>query len=469
VADVPVDAPHVAVQTYVKASNAAAGDRFGAAVAIAGDGQTFAVGAPSRNSQTGAAYVFVKQQGAWSEQAIVTASNADAGDQFGWSVALSGDGNTLAVAAYSERSCATGIDGDQTSNSCPAGAVYVFVRTGTAWTQQAYVKASNTTYTNGYSRVFGQGLALSADGNTLAVGDPAESSDATGIDGDQTNITKPLSGAVFVFTRTGSTWTQQAYVKASNTDAGDTFGGAVALSRSGDVMLVGAGSEKSAARGVNGSQVDNSVGDAGAAYVFARTGTTWAQQAYLKASNTGHNDFFGYGVGISGDGATVAVGAPGEASDATGIDGDQNDDSQLQAGAVYVFANGSSGWAQTAYVKEPVASHNADYLGYQQIPLSDNGGVLAAGAFRAQAPMGNGVIQSGAAYEYARGASWAAGPSFRASNADNFDMFGSSIGLSGNASVLVVGAPGEASAATGINGDATDNTADSAGAVYVFE
>lgn len=464
--DIAIDA-RIPVQTYIKASDVMAGDRFGATVAVAGDGHTFAVGAPGRASHTGAVYVFVKNAGAWSQQGIVTASNADPNDQFGSAIAISNDGNTLAVAALTERSCATGIDGDQTSNACAAGAVYVFVRSGTVWTQQAYVKASNTTYNDGYSRAFGQGLALSGDGNTLAVGDPADSSNATGIDGSQTDISDALSGAVFVFTRSNATWTQQAYVKASNTNASDNFGGAVALSGDGSTMVVGAGSEASGALGVNGSQVDNSAPDSGAAYVFTRTGVAWSQQAYVKASNTGRHDFFGYGVALAADGATFAIGAPGEASAATGIDGDQSDDSQLSAGAVYVFANGSNGWSQQAYCKEQVASNNGDYFG-NALTLSANGDVLASGAYLAHTPtgMGTAFLQSGAAYEYSRASTtWSTGPLWRADNAGNDDLFGGAIGMASDASVVVIGASCEASAST----DPHDNSAACAGAVYVSE
>ncbi|MEB2349380.1 MAG: integrin, partial [Comamonadaceae bacterium] len=142
------------------------------------------------------------------------ASNTDADDHFGVSLALSADGSTLAVGAYIEDSNATGIDGDQANNSAAySGAVYIFTRSGSTWSQQAYVKASNT----GAFDEFGVSLALSADGSTLAVGAYGEHSNATGIDGDQANYSAANSGAVYVFTRSGSTWSQQAYVKASNT------------------------------------------------------------------------------------------------------------------------------------------------------------------------------------------------------------------------------------------------------------
>src|SRR5262249_4642758 len=143
--------------------------------------------------------------------------------------------------------------------------------------------------------------------------------------GDQNNDTALYSGAAYVFVRSGTTWTQEAYLKASNTGADDEFGDSVSVS--GDTVVVGAPSESSIATGVNGDQNDNSASASGAAYVFVRTGTTWTQQAYLKASNTDAFDQFGWSVSASGD--TVLVAARAETSSATGVNGDQNDDSVL--------------------------------------------------------------------------------------------------------------------------------------------
>src|SRR5699024_2328295 len=149
------------------------------------------------------------------------------------------------------------------------------------------------------------------------------------------------AGAVYVFScdPTTGTWAQGAYIKASNTDFSDNFGYSVALSADGDTLAVGAYGEDSRATGIDGDQGDGGAGGAGAVYVFARdpmTGT-WAQSAYVKASNTGVNDHFGSSVALSADGDTLAIGAKGEDSGATGIDGDQDDESADGAGAVYVF------------------------------------------------------------------------------------------------------------------------------------
>jgi hypothetical protein len=213
-----------------------------------------------------------------------------------------------------------------------------------------YVKASNT----GAGDYFGSSVALSADGNTLAVGAYREDSNATGIGGDQANDSANNPGAVYVFVRSdGGDWSQQAYVKASNTGAADIFGYAVALSSDGNTLAVGAYLEASNATGIDGDQADDSMDNAGAVYVFVRDTTDqWSQQAYVKASNTGESDHFGWSVALSGDGNTLAVGASGEDSNATGIGGDEADDTAASSGAVYVFVRSDMGvWSQQAYVK----------------------------------------------------------------------------------------------------------------------
>jgi hypothetical protein len=351
-------------EAYVKASNTdLTGDWFGYSVAISADGSTLAVGAPFERSAAtgiggneadnsavgaGAVYVFTRSGTTWTQQAYVKASNTGGGDFFGYSIALSSDGATLAVGALFEQSSATGVGGNQGDNSAAgSGAAYVFTRAGTTWTQQAYVKASNT----GMGDYFGYRLTLSADGSTLAVASERESSAATGIGGNQADNSAMYAGAVYVYSRTGTTWTQQAYVKASNTQANDQFGDSVALSGDGATLAVGADFEDSAATGVDGNQGDNSAGIAGAVYVFTRTGATWSQQAYVKASNTDSGDFFGASVALSPDGSTLAVGAMNEGSNATGVDGDQADDSLGGAGAAYMFTRTGTSWTQHAYIK----------------------------------------------------------------------------------------------------------------------
>jgi hypothetical protein len=138
--------------------------------------------------------------------------------------------------------------------------------------------------------------------------------------------------------RSGVTWSQQAYIKASNTSAQALFGTSVAVL--GDEAVVGSYQENSNATGVDGSQNNQLAANSGAAYAFSRSGVTWSQQAYLKASNTHINDNFGSSVAI--DAGTVVVGAPGESSNAIGLNGDGSNHSAQFSGAAYVFVSFSN-------------------------------------------------------------------------------------------------------------------------------
>ena len=479
---------------YLKASNPVEDAHFGCggtltghagnASAISADGSTLAVGAPHENSgakgingnqndhslySSGAVYVFTRKGSAVTQQAYIKAASPGETANFGSSVALSRDGNTLAVAAYYESSAAKGINGNQDDRSIPeAGAVYIFVRNGSAWSQQAYIKASNTgnaavgdAYAEGDQ--FGYAIALSADGNTLAVGAIGEDSNATGINGNQEDNSANQAGAAYVFIRTGSTWSQQAYVKstmtrpnvlfgysigisgngdtlvvgeydadrgkgalyaltrnggtwthqariqAENAEVQDSLGYSLALSEDGNTIASGAADEDCLKPGINppGCENDQQTNtSAGAAYVFVRNGTTWTQQVFMKASNPGKEDWFGVRIAISGDGNTVAVGAQNEDSAAKGINGKQDDDSAPEAGAVYLFTRTGTTWTQHSYVK--------------------------------------------------------------ASNTRAGDEFGSSLALTQDGRTLLVGARGEDSGAKGVNGNQNDSSVRDAGAAYLF-
>ncbi len=360
-------------QAYLKASNTGAGDQFGNAVAISGD--TIIVGAyfedsaatgvngnQADNSVTdcGAAYVFTRSGTTWTQQAYLKGSSASLSDQFGISVGISGD--TVVVGDYGDDSNATGINGNSADNSsADSGAAFVFVRSGTTWTQQAYLKPSNT----GAGDLFGISSAI--DGNTIVIGSIREDSNATGINGTQTDNSATDAGAAYVYTRSGAVWSQQAYLKPTNTGANDNFGYAVAVS--GDTIVVGAKLEDSASTGVNGDQTSNAASDSGAAYVFVRGGGTWLQQAYLKASNTGATDGFGYAVGLAG--GTVVVGAPTEDSVATGIGGNQADNTSTDSGAAYIFNGLGPG---DIAVEQPVGTALVDGSGSSSVGGAPVGG-----------------------------------------------------------------------------------------------
>jgi hypothetical protein len=421
----------VAEQAYLTAFNPQAYAWFGFSVAVSGD--TIVVGAPQVEGQCGGAYIFVRTGTNWTQQAHLKGSNTEPGDYFGWSVAIAG--NTVVVGANREASNATGIDGDSSNNSAAnSGAAYIFVRSGTTWSQQAYLKASNTGADDGF------GWSVAVSGETVVIGAPRESSNATGVNGDQNDDSAAESGAAYVFVRNGTTWSQQAYLKASNTDAYDIF--ALRVGISGDTVVVGAPQESSKAAGVNGDQSENNAGQSGAAYIFVRNEATWSQQAYLKASNTGAGDFFG-SVTISGN--TVVVGADAESSSATGINGDENDDSTFAAGAAYVFVRTGATWSQQAYLK----SSNTMPYGIFGFSAALSGNMLVV-----TAPQEDN--NTGLAYVFVRnGTTWRQQGYLDRSNSEAGDVFGLSIALS--ADTVVAGAPGKNS-----------YTAPGAGATYVF-
>ncbi|MEI8090525.1 MAG: MBG domain-containing protein [Opitutaceae bacterium] len=362
-------------QAYLKASQVDANDQFGYSVAVSGD--TVVVGANLEDSLTtgvnttpnenagdaGAAYVFVRSGTTWTQQAYLKASQVTAGDNFGYSVAVSGD--TVVIASPSEDSLTTGVNSTPNESATGAGAAYVFVRSGTTWSQQAYLKASvGHAYTG-----FGESVAVS--GNTVVVGAMWESNNTTGVNSTSTpNWACDASGAAYVFVRSGTTWTQEAYLKANVIHASDHFGCSVAVS--GDTVVVGAYQEDSSTTGVN-STPNTSFSDAGAAYVFVRNGTTWTQQAYLKAAKVTAGDWFGVSVAVSGD--TLVVGASREDSSTAGVNSTPNT-SELNAGAAYVFVRSGTTWTQQAYLKASQVSAG-DQFG---ISVAVSGGTVMVGA-----------------------------------------------------------------------------------------
>lgn len=460
---------------FLKASNTFFSDQFGTSVAISGN--TVVVGAPLENSDSsgvngdntnaglddsGAAYVYVFSGGAWGLQAYLKASNPGVSDKFGESVAISGD--TLVVGAHAEDSIATGVNGDETDNTMgDSGAVYVFVRTGETWTQQAYLKASYKWGRAGDH--FGYSVAI--DGDSLVVGAFGEASSATGVNGDETDDSKGLSGAAYVFVRDGETWSQQAYLKSHFSDFQYLFGHSVAIS--GDTVVIGSPEEKSDAKGVDGAGGDNDLADdSGAAFVFNRVGETWSQQAYLKASNTDAFDQFGKSVTISGD--TAVVGAWKEDSAATGVDGDQANDSLGDSGAAYVFTRNAGVWSQQSYLKASNTG-NIDWFG-NNMSLSGNQLVVGAVQERSNATGINGdqsndsANQAGAAYVFERNAGvWSQRAYLKATNTGSFDQFGASTAVSDG--VYVVGAHNERSDSVGVDGPDNDLMINS-GAAYVI-
>lgn len=351
-------------QAYIKASNTGEagkgdefgdGDQFGFSLAISDDGNTIAVGANAEDSvatgingnqadnskqSAGAVYVFAHTGDTWRQQAYVKSANTDQGVQFGYAVALSADGNTLAASSFDERGSSRTINGPYDSMRNGSGAVYIFTRSGGTWAQQAYLKASNAEQADS----LGVAVALSDDGNTVLAGALDEDCLAAGVNPPGCDHDRELdssAGAAYVFVRSATTWTQQAFLKASNTGREDWFASRIAISGDGSTLAIGAQLEDSDAKGINGRQDSNGASESGAVYLFTRTGTTWMQQAYIKGANTEAFDEFGSSVALARDGRTLAVGARAEDSAAKGINGNQADNAADEAGAVYIFSLGA--------------------------------------------------------------------------------------------------------------------------------
>ncbi len=284
---------HWLQQATLTASNQLVGDQFGHAVAISGD--TIVVGAhladSGSTSGSGAAYIFVRDAaGNWAEQAILSASDAWGSDSFGWDVSISGD--TTAISA--PQNDAMGSD---------SGAVYIFTRIATVWSQQAKLLAAD-------------GLAYDSFGSSLSI-----EADSVVIGASLDDDMGTNSGSAYIFTRNAAVWSQQAKLLASNGASNDIFAASVSIS--GDSVVISSHGH------------DNAGSDRGAAYVYKRDAVgNWSEQAMLSAADKSSWDYFGTSVSISGD--TIVAGAPGE-NNAGGKD----------AGSAYLFMRDASGlWLQ---------------------------------------------------------------------------------------------------------------------------
>lgn len=409
-------------------------------------------------------------------QAYLKASNIDFGDSFGERIAISGDGNTLVVGAPFEGSDSAT---DQTNNSAfNSGAAYVFTRNGSDWIQQAYLKAPNI----GGSDRFGFSVAINANGTTIAVGAILEDSNSASDPSDNNTFN---SGAVYIYTYDGTAWGFESYLKASDIDSNDQFGYSVSLDASGNRLAVGVLYEDSDGNppddlvaGNEGGTMEtfdvpepsapnNNLSNSGAVYVFARTGTTWAEQAFLKASNPGANDQFGQNVVFSDDGNTLAVGTTNE--DSNSISDPSNNDAS-NSGAVYIFTYDGSAWTEEAYLKPDIIGSD-DNFG-NSIALSVDGNTMAIGAFLENSgnvsdPNDSSMFDAGAAYIFTRNnAVWTQEAYIKAPIIGSADFFGQSVSLSDDSNTLAVGATGEDSnSAT----DPANNFSSSSGAVYIFK
>jgi len=366
-------------QKKLIASDPAIREVFGDALAMSGD--TAIIGAQQDGAGfNGAAYIFTRSGNTWSEQQKLTALDGAADDRFGTSVAISGD--TVVIGAP--------FDNDMGGDS---GSAYVFVRSGTTWTEQQKLTPADGADDDRF------GIAVSLIGNTVVVGTPHD---------DDACPTDPNcnSGSTYVFTRSGTTWTEQDKLIASDAAAGDKFG--TALSFSGDRVVIGAPFD------------EDTIFDSGSAYVFVRSGTTWTEEDKLKASDPTVNDQFGTSVALDGD--TALVGA---------IFGR---DTGPQTGAAYVFTRSASTWSEEGRLA-PGDGAQADHFG-ASVALSGNTALIGSRFNDAQAP------EAGAAYLFSRaGNVWTSEGKLTAADGAQNDAFGEAVALSGTAAL--VGALGD--------------------------
>jgi hypothetical protein len=438
---------------------------FGSSVEV--DGDTMVVGAPGEASSitttpnegirhAGAVYVFVRSGSTWTQQARITAANPGVDDFFGSAVDI--DGDTIVVGVSRDDSSTTGSNSSPNEDAPEAGAAYVFVRNGSAWAQQAYLKPSNTEVRDYF------GLSVAVDGDTIVVGSINEDSSTTSVNSTPNELANQ-AGAAYVFGRHSaqgrSIWTQEAYLKTTTTRAGDYFGWSVDID--GPTIVVSATFADSSSLGAEENQ-------AGAAYVFVRSiaqgRPTWTQEAALTAATPGVDDNFGWSVAISGD--TIVVGVSREDSSTTGVNSSPNENAP-EAGAAYVFGRNGRTWTHQAYLKASNAGIG-DFFG-ESVAIS--GDTVVVGAY-AENSSTTGVNSSpnenasdaGAAYLFERrDSTWIEQAYLKASNAGANNSFGGSVAVRGT--TVIVGASGEDSSTTGSN-SIPDDAAPKAGAAYIF-
>ena len=348
-------------------------DKIGERVAISGD--TVILGAPLDDdtaTDSGAAYIYTRSGSTWTLEQKLKASDAQADD-----------GTNTTAFAISGDTAVIGLQ-DEATTALSAGSIYVFTRSGTTWTEQQKIQASDAAENDRF------GVSVGIDGDTIVVGAHYE------------DDTDSNAGSIYVFTRSGTTWTQQQKIQPSDIAAADEFGTAVAIS--GDTVIAGSIWD------------DDTNSGSGSAYIFTRSGTTWTQQQKLTASVSEAVARFGTAVAIDGD--TALVGTPFE-----------NISGLSDAGAVYVFTRSGTTWTEQQRIPHPTPGAN-DHFG-KSVDVDVNN--LIIGAENIDSPSSN----AGKAYIYKRGGStWNLYSTLQGSNTDENDGFGSGVGIEGESAVI---------------------------------
>jgi hypothetical protein len=352
---------------------------FGESAALSSDGNTALIGGEGDSDSDGAAWVFTRTGSAWTQQGPkLVAPDTPTPSEFGQSVALSSDGDVALIGGPRE--------GDG------VGAAWVFTRSDSTWTLGPELTGGKDESGEAF---FGASVALSSDGDTALVGGYDDAA---------------ASGAAWVFVRSGSTWVHQGS-KLTSGEGGETFfGGSVALSSDGDTALIGSGGG----------------GRNGTAWVFARSGSTWAQQgAKLTASGMNEGDISGSRVALAAAGTTALVGAAGLPFSGA-------------VGGAWVFTRSGSTWTQQG--SELTSGDSGETAFGSSVALSSDGGTALIGSGRDNSGRG-------AAWVFTRaGSIWTRqDPKLVGGEEENGSaMFGDSVALSSDASTALIGGPGDA-------------------------
>jgi hypothetical protein len=348
-------------------------DHFGYSVAISGDAMV--IGAYTDDdsaSESGSAYIFRNNGTTWVEEAKLTASDADSSDQFGRSVALSGD--VVLIGAYA----------DSDTLISEYGSAYIFRYDGSLWVEEAKLTASDADS----SDHFGWSVAISGD--VAVIGSYADSD--TLID---------EYGSVYIFRYDGSSWVEEAKLTASDADTSDHFGWSVAVE--GDVVIAGAYAD------------DDSGSESGSAYVFRYDGLSWIEDEKLVASDADTSDYFGRSVAVSGD--VVIIGAEG------------NDGRITDTGSAYVFRYDGTMWIEEA--KLYALDGRADDLFGSSVSLS--GDVAIIGSYR---NIFLGTESGQTYLFHYDGTRWEETTIMYTSDGDSLDFFGQTVSISGGVAVI---------------------------------
>ena len=394
-------------ETILSPANRAASDMWGSFVEISADGNYVAVGAPYENNvggsyigSVGSVKIYNKSGSNWTQQQQIRASN-QATTKFFSVPAFNSDGTYLVVGAY--------------SNSTGQGSIYIFTRSGSTWTQQQEITSSDIA--NG--DYFGFSVAMNSDGTYIAVG----------AYGERTGV-----GSVYVFNRSGSTWSQQAKIAPSIGNAANMAGaGQLSISDAGDYIAFGAPLENAGGQSSGGK-----------AYIYTRSGTSWSEQASFTSSDVAAIDRFGYSIAINSDATYVVVGAY------------LDDETVSNSGSAYIFTRSGTSWSQQAKINGSAPSATAVF-GISS-DISSDGKYVLIGARSGQVSS----VETGLAYVFERdGTSWSEIKKLSASNGGNGDYYGWAVALSDDAAIAVVGAKHEDGGA----GDSLGN----AGEAYIYE